>query len=87
MEQIEKQLEINFQEHKTLMNKIDDLTKAVAEIQISIAGLPEKIFEKADERYASKVVEKAVYAVIGAVCLGVVYIALSMILNHPITLP
>jgi len=67
MEQIEKKLELNFEEHRTIMEKIDDLTKSLVEIQISIAKLPEKMFEKADERYASKLSEKIVYGMAGIV--------------------
>jgi len=67
MEQIEKKLELNFKEHRTIMEKIDDLTKSLVEIQISIAKLPEKMFEKADERYASKLSEKIVYGMAGIV--------------------
>jgi Txe/YoeB family toxin of Txe-Axe toxin-antitoxin module len=67
MEQIEKKLELNFEEHRTIMEKIDDLTKSLVEIQISIAKLPEKMFEKADERYASKLSEKIVYGMAGTV--------------------
>ena len=80
MEQIEKQLQINFEEHRTIMEKIDDLTKSLVEIQISIAKLPEKMFEKADERYASKTSERIVYGMVGtvvtAVLLALVYLVI-----------
>ena len=70
-------LKENFNEY--IMQKIDDLTKAVSDIQISIAGLPEKIFEKADKRYASKTSEKVVYGMVGAIILGALYAILKLV--------
>lgn len=42
------------------MDKLDNLKEDIQEISISIAELPEKIFDKADHRYASKEIEEAV---------------------------
>lgn len=80
MEHLEKQLENNFAEHKIIMDKIDDIIKSIAEIQCSMAGLPEKIFEKADERYASKTSERVIYGMVGtivtAVLLSLIYLVI-----------
>ncbi len=78
-------LQNNFNEY--IMKNIDDLKQAVAQIQVSIAELPQAIFDKSDERYASKTVEKVVYAVCGAVGLVIVYTLLSVAFKHPIVLP
>ncbi len=73
----EEQLKIN----ERIMNKIDDLTKAVEEIKITLAGLPDEIFARADERYASKLTEKVVYATWGAAGLAIVYAVLNVIIK------
>jgi len=68
--------------NKKIMEKIDDFSEKLEAMRIQIAELPEKMFEKADQRYVNKdrfmTVERAVFALIGALCLGVVY----LILNH-----
>jgi len=67
------QLKIN----DKIMQKIDDLTQAVEDIKITLAGLPDEIFTRADERYASKTAERAIYGLVGALCLGIVYILIN----------
>lgn len=67
---------------KKLMDKIDDLIETVNNIEISIAGLPEKIFEKGDERYASKTSEKLVYGMVGAILFSVLSSLLYLVLKH-----
>jgi len=68
--------------HKTMMEKFDELKDDNKRIEILITGLPEKIFEKADERYASKTVEKAVYAAIGFMCFAVLGAVMALIFNQ-----
>ena len=61
------QLKIN----KEIMEKIDDLKETVSHIEIAIAQLPEKLFEKADKRYASKLSEKIIYGMVGTIITSV----------------
>lgn len=65
--------------HKTMMEKIDEVKNDISEIKVMLAGMPEKIFEKADCRYASKITERAVYAAIGVMCLAVLTGVIALI--------
>ena len=67
---------------KTMEEKFDNFKKEVRsdikgigdklnDVCVQIAGLPEAIFEKGNEKYASKNVEKFVYGVIVFLCLAV----------------
>lgn len=47
-----------------LGNKIDRLA-------LDFAEFPDKFFERADKRYASKTIEKAVYALAGALLIAI----------------
>jgi len=67
--------------HKTMMEKFDELKDDNNQIKILIAGLPEKFFEKADKRYASKTVEKAVYTAIGFIVFAVFAAVLALVIN------
>lgn len=53
-----------FKQHKDVNDNLND-------IKISIAELPEKIFEKGSEKFASKLTEKIVYALVSVVLLAV----------------
>ncbi|MEI6580794.1 MAG: hypothetical protein WCO07_01335 [bacterium] len=81
MEEIKQQLKDNFAEHKTLMEKIDNLKESVEEIKITLAGLPDKIFDRADRRYAYKTTERAMYALIGAICLAFIYALVALVIK------
>lgn len=74
----DKQLQDNFNEY--IMQKIDDLTKAVSEIQVSIAQLPERIFEKGDDRYASKTSERIVYGMVGTIITSVLLALIYLVI-------
>lgn len=64
------------------MDKLEGMEKKLDKLAIDIALLPEKIFEKADKKYASKIIERAVYAIIGAVCLTVVYAIIELVIKR-----
>ena len=67
--------------HNIFMDKLDKMADQINKISIDIAELPEKIFERGDDRYASKVTEKAVYALIGAIVLAVLYSLLNGVIK------
>ena len=67
--------------HQNIMEKLENLEEKISDIRVDIAGLPEKLAKEFDNRYASKNAEKAVYALIGALCLGVVYIMINHLLK------
>ena len=46
--------------HKIMMDKFEELKDDTNQIKVLIAELPEKVFEKADCRYASKLFERDV---------------------------
>ena len=65
--------------NQKIMEKIDDLSKKVEAIGICIAELPEKIFEKADKRYAGKSFEQVAWLIIGAIITGVITMVIRYI--------
>lgn len=70
MEAIEDKLSKNEQEHKTIMEKMDKFGEKLEAMSVKIAELPDEIFRRADERYASKTAERVIYGLVGAVCLA-----------------
>jgi len=78
---ITSELDDNKKEHRAIMEKLDDFGKQLTAIRVELASLPERILEKADSRYASKTTEKALYTLIGAVTLGVVYSILRQVVK------
>lgn len=79
MDNIQAQLDDNKAEHKTIMEQLKDFSDKLTELMVKVEGLPARILERADERYASKTTEKAVYGLIGAICLTVVYALVELI--------
>lgn len=71
-----EQFNKNKEEHNTIMNQLNDFKN---EILVKIAELPQVILDKADERYASKTTERAVYGLIGAIVLAFVYAVIELI--------
>lgn len=76
---LQRQLDDNKREHETFMDKLNELGSQLTSLMIKVEGLPEKILQKADDRYASKTTEKAVYGLVGAICLTVVYALVELI--------
>jgi hypothetical protein len=76
-----RELQDNKNEHKDIMQQFQDFSKKLTELMLKVEGLPEKILEKADRRYASKTTERALYAFIGALSLGVVYALLRQVIK------
>lgn len=72
MDYVEQELKSNREEHKNIMQELKELGNKFESLALEVRGLPEKILEKADVRYASKTTERAVYGLIGALCLTVV---------------
>lgn len=72
----DKRLDKNDKEHIAIMEKLDAFkdffNDKINSLQVDIARMPDKIFERADKRYASKTIEKLAYGVLGAVCLAFV---------------
>jgi len=66
---------------KRFMEKIESLEDKVDKLAVSIASLPDDIFKRADERYASKTAERAIYALVGALCLGIVYVIINSVVK------
>lgn len=64
---------------------MDKFTDKLGDIEVAIAGLPEKLAEKFDERYVSREkfepVRKIVYGAVATVLLTVLGILLSLILK------
>lgn len=77
----DERLKNNFVTYKVFMEKMEEITDSINELKISIAELPEKIFEKADDRYASKITERGFYALVGALSLGVIYLIINSLIK------
>jgi hypothetical protein len=76
------------QHQKTMAEKIDKIAEGIDDIKtdmtaikVDIACLPQAIFEKGDNRYASKTVERAVYALIGIIVFAVMGALLAQVLK------
>ena len=48
--------------YKTMSEQLKEVVRGVSDIQVTLAGLPQKILNSADERYASKDSEKRLNA-------------------------
>lgn len=62
------------------MEKMNNIEEKIDKLSVTIAGLSENIFEKADKRYASKTSEKIIYGMVGtvltAVLLALIYLVI-----------
>lgn len=83
MKETDKRLELLEQRNIKTMDKLDELTEGQNEIKVTLAGLPELLAEKFDERYASKKYEQSLdklnWMVISAVVLAVLGIIIKVI--------
>ena len=79
MEELKEQLKSNFEEHKAFMGKLDDLKTDMMEIKLQIAELPKRIFDESDKKYASKIAERIIYGMVGAISLSALYAMLKLI--------
>ena len=64
-----------------MLDEIKDIKKSTDDIKLSIAKLPEDIWDKGDRRYANKKTEKTVDKLIWLVLSAVVIAVLSLIIN------
>jgi hypothetical protein len=63
------------------MEKIDSILCELGDLKVKVAELPERVLEKADQRYASKTVERAVYGIIGALTLTVLEAIVELVIK------
>ena len=68
-------------QHELVMEKLDDFGAKLEDVRISLAELPDKIFERADKRYASKTAERIIYGFVGAICLAVIGGIMALVLR------
>lgn len=80
-EDITRQFNINEEQHKQFMNKLDELNEGQNEIKVTLAGLPELLAEKFDQRYASKEYEYSLKKLNWIVISGVVVALLALIIK------
>ena len=65
----------------TIMEKIDQLFNKISDLSIKVEGIPQKVLENADERYANKRIEQTVDKLIWLVVSAVVVAGLAIILK------
>ena len=70
--EIIRQFNENALQHQTIMEKLESFSEKLEEVRIALAELPDKIFERADKRYASKLAEKVIYGIVGIIITGFV---------------
>ena len=66
---------------KIMTEEIKEVKDAVNDLRVDIAELPEKVFEKADNRYADKRIEKNFDKLVWLVLAGVLLGILNLIIN------
>ena len=64
-----------------IMEKIDQLVDKISDLSIKVEGIPQRVLENADERYASKRIEQTVDKLIWLVVSAVVVAGLAIILK------
>ena len=64
-----------------IMEKIDQLFNKITDLSIKVEGIPQRVLESADERYASKRIEQTVDKLIWLVVSAVVVAGLAIILK------
>ncbi len=83
MKETDKRLELLEQRNIKTMDKLDELTEGQNEIKVTLAGLPELLAEKFDERYASKKYEQSLdklnWMVISAVVLALLGLIIKIV--------
>ena len=69
------------QEIKEVRNEVMEVKDSVSDLHILIAGLPSKILEKTDSRYANIGVEKLVWFIGGLVITAIVGALLAQVVK------
>lgn len=64
-----------------IMEKIDQLVDKISDLSIKVEGIPQRVLESGDERYASKRIEQTVDKLIWLVVSAVVVAGLAIILK------
>lgn len=77
---IKRDLAENDKAHNLIMEKLDEFGEKLERIEIKLAELPDKIFERADRRYASKETEDALRRLNWIVITAVVVALLGLVL-------
>ena len=49
----------------------DDISSKITSLEVAIAGFPEKMVKKNDEKYASKLTQKIVYSMVAFILMAV----------------
>jgi hypothetical protein len=70
--------------HNSLMEKIDHIIDKINSLEVKMAELPDRVLERADKKFASKLVEKIVYGMLGAIALGILYALMELVIKKPI---
>ena len=65
--EIIRQFNENASQHQIIMEKLEFFSEKLEEVKLALAELPDKIFERADKRYASKLAEKVIYGMVGII--------------------
>ena len=69
--------EDNSKDHANILNEVSCLRKDFKEFITKADIIHEKMVKDADNKFASKITEKIVYSMIGAVCLAILYAILN----------
>jgi len=73
------------QTNNNFMSEIKQIRQCINDIKINIAGLPEKLTEKLDEKYVSqesfKPIQKIVYGLVGAILISVFVALLALVIK------
>lgn len=72
----------NEREHRDIMEELAGFREDIKHLSLEVAKLPQTILKLSDERYASKTAERAIYGLIGAACLALVYGLVELIKNN-----
>ena len=64
-----------------VMDKLDQLFNKISDLSIKVEGIPQRVLENADERYANKRIEQTVDKLIWLVVSAVVVAGLAIILK------
>jgi len=78
---IQRQFNINQDEHKLFMNKLDKIEESQTEIKVVLASLPEQLADKFDKRYASKEYEESLKRINWMVISAVIIALLGLIIK------
>ena len=59
----------------------DDISNKITSLEITIAGLPEKMVKRNDEKYASKLTQKIVYGMVAFILMAVLSAIIYLVIK------